>query len=111
MIDLVQICLYPRESECYSCGVDLTDCKRGIPCYEDHALPDDWEGGDGVSWPADFGREWGGFDVCNQCADIQSTITEPMHLEDMARWSRLGNKKAVAGSTRSWHVGWVEVLG
>lgn len=75
---ILVIDLAPRETECIACGAHLVGCRRGIPVYEGEALPDSWEG------------EWGGFDACDPCADLQATITEPTPLRELARRAYLG---------------------
>jgi hypothetical protein len=49
---------------CAICG-DETDGRGGVPMYEDLVLPDDWQG------------EWGGFDACEACRDVQRLLTAP----------------------------------
>lgn len=87
---ILTIRLYPRESECIACGAPLSDCRQGIPFYEDQALPSTWEGGDGKEWPEGWGKEHGGHDACGPCFRAQATITEPTPLRELARRAYLG---------------------
>jgi hypothetical protein len=55
--NFVVIEMWPRESECIICGVDLFNCKTGIPMYEGEPVPHSWKG------------EWAGYDACQKCFD------------------------------------------
>lgn len=47
--------LFPRESNCAICGVDVVDCRLGVPMFEGCLVPNDWP------------HEWGGADACQEC--------------------------------------------
>ena len=81
---ILTITLYPRVSSCLCCERELVGCKRGVPFYEDFVLPDVWVA-DGVDWQLGWGAERGGHDVCDPCAEIQATLTEPMSTREVAR--------------------------
>lgn len=55
------------ETGCTTCGRETYDRRGfGVPMYEGEILPNDWPG------------EWGGFDVCARCYEVQQGLTEPM---------------------------------
>lgn len=63
--------LFPRETECIVCEAPLSDCRQGVPVYEDLLLPNEWTG------------DWGGFDACQRCFEIQGKLTEPTPLAEV----------------------------
>jgi len=68
--------LYPRESECIVCNAPLVSPRQGVPMYEGDVLPNDWTG------------EWGGFDACEPCYRVQSTLTAPTPTRRVAEIAR-----------------------
>ena len=69
MTEALQINLAPRETECIVCDAPLTDCRQGVPVYEDMLLPNDHEG------------DWAGFDACPPCFAFQNALTKPISLD------------------------------
>ncbi len=71
--EILHINLNERYDECHICGDVAANC--GIPMYEDMVLPNDWSG------------EWYGQPACQQCFELQETITKwlPMSAYDFVK--------------------------